>query len=869
MFKHSGLNRVLIIIVWIVIVSWAVIQLPNLNNSAAFNNQIVNQPQVNTLNQSRVRRIQKRWGRGMDSGHVVDLVYNRSGRITDRFQRRINYKLAQLRVHQKTDGISALTDVNTDRDGSNELKSKDGSTEIVRALVVHQNYAKDLSRLLKQAKVKGCRTSVTGPRIVKMAEDYRIFNLTKMIALISLIASGLIIGLIFKSLIAPLVSIITLAVSGIVTMGLVCWLTTKNQLTLSEFTPLMIFVITVIIGKLMNNLIYRTVAQKLPIYRNASNAAVAAIKKIKAPVLISGTTLTLAFGIAAITNNAVIKPIAVFGITIAVVTLAAFTINFALISWLGNTFLWPNRYHSVSGHHWLWNRLARFSLWQPIAGLIAIAYLVVPFAYSYRPNVNFAQINDLSVKNQAQAGFDQMKAHFAEGKAEPVTIDLKNSAHFDHERELKPLDDLTNKLQSTRGVNAVYSLTQPNGIPNRKYYLRHQLLAVDDNLNQAQNQLAKVTRQVRTGQKRANPNRLNAVSHQLAHVQDTQDQLKNQPSIRSNRSHGKVSHQLVKYQSAVNGFEQNLSQAVATANTGTNAADNNLKQLRQQFKQLHHQLKLASEQAESAGQELNEIYEYLSELQASEAAKTYFITSNQIADTDFQQDLVNFTNANRNVTRLRVIFNQAPELQNNAKQIKRLKSVVRDQLRGTPLSNSQIMMTGEPVRDAVIQHRFNTGSIKAVLMIAAVIMLSLALVSRKVLQPFYWLLSLLISTLAGLQITDLISRFTVNQGQFNWQTVASGTGIVISVAVWELIQLSLVSRKHQQPRLILTRCGQMVSSLVWILLFAVVGLIWGFNYPIVRIGLIATISIVIFNLVLPLLASATGKLAQKLQRSRI
>ena len=481
MFKSAKPNRLITVIIWIVIILFAIVKLPsttrlitNLNAGLQPASQIAGSRQLN-----RAERIQNHWGRRLNHTQTVDLVYNRdNGQLTRGQQSRIDQRVNQLNRHRNRLNIQRVTDRRTDPDGLNQIKAPDRSTEIVK-LQVNARTPRNrtwVRHVQSVTKVPTLRSAVTSPEILNAAGIRSTVHMTSVIIIVGLLLSSLAIGLLFKSLIAPVISLITLLATYLVTISaagnLAPWL------GFNEYTPLAILLAVLVPGTVINYFVIQAVARELPRHRDANNAVQAGLRYVRRPLLLSGVVLTAAFGITTSIPDPVIRPVANFGIAFAVLTLAGLTIEPAFMAWLGSTVLWPSRQYRKPNDHRLWNRLTRLSLWQPLIGIIAVVYFVVPFAYSYRPNFNYDQVNNLTSRDQADRGSNWLNAHFTEGKATPVTIDLKSGRQFNHEATLRTVDELTTKLQTMSGVNAVYSVTQPSGMPINKYYVNHQLATV-------------------------------------------------------------------------------------------------------------------------------------------------------------------------------------------------------------------------------------------------------------------------------------------------------------------------------------------------------------------------------------------------------
>ncbi|WP_243674112.1 hypothetical protein [Lentilactobacillus kisonensis] len=335
---------------------------------------------------------------------------------------------------------------------------------------------------------------------------------------------------------------------------------------------------------------------------------------------------------------------------------------------LGESLFWPSNAPLSSMKSHFWSRATDFSLWQPIASFLVVLYITLPFIYFYHSSLTFSPMTNLTQTNQAVKGAHLLQAHFSEGKPTPITIYLKNDKPLDNEKYLQHIDALTNKLQHTQGVSAVYSLTQPGGMPIEKYYVSNQLQSIGLNAKEATGQLSQASSGIQASNSNLNlsslkqqvkdmstlvkkSNQIISDSRNLA-AQVSQAGANSGISVRRN-----ASRKVRAYQSKINQLNQSL-QAVSSGLSQLSAEGqviqtygqnsyNNLQNYSQQINQVQKQLKKVSGQVHSSTDQLNGIYDYLSGLQQSGAANIYYITKAQLADTDFLQTMLNYTSANK------------------------------------------------------------------------------------------------------------------------------------------------------------------------------------------------------------------------------
>ena len=868
-------KRIITIIVWIAIAFLAIVKLPNLSPTIDQVNQF-NRPQAQIARSSsllKAQQIQSHWGRRLNHTQAITLVYSHHNRkITGQRQNEINQSLIRLHRRRRSLGIRQINDLNTAAGGADDFRSPDQTVETAR---LHVTRNAPLRSIYRQAQSKGMTVRLTSSRLLQSTTTHRVVKDTAAITIVGLLLSSLLIGIYFRSIFLPIISMITLFVTDIVSLSVTAQLARKKLIGFTNLTPVAILLITIIIGTFLNIRFYQEISRELPRHRDPNYANHDALVKVRRSFLTTGLIMTAVFCIPDLFSTPQLRSLPSLGITSLTLTLAILTIIPGLASQLGHELNWPGHYRWRPTHHRSGNRLTRLSLWQPIVSLIILLYTVVPLAYSYHNNLNYS-LADYLPHSQAQRGSDQLQAHFTAGKPQPVTIWLHNSKPFDHNVQLQPLDQLTVKLQSMPGVNSVSSLTQPDGMPVRKYYLRHQLASVNLHLNQAQNHLAPVRKQLKKAPRQLKARPLRTVTEKLDRLKNLNRFNQHPISDRIGPDHGnaKLDRQMAAYQRAADQLDQNLNQLHDQLDTNLDGANDQLHNYRIQIQKLSSQIRQASHQAEMTDQKLNHAYNYLDGLQNSSTAKAYYITPGQLNDTDFQQSLINFASRSKRSTRLQVVFNQSPSTKYNQHRIAQLKNEIQTQLQGTNLHHDQIGISGQPVEQAQLQHGFKSGALLTILISGALFAVVLTLLSRSILRPLSWLFSLGLSYLAGLQLTELIFSYAIGQRQFNWQILMITSMIILGAGALILIPFSLSYRQHRLPvdswlLSSLTRTGQQTRILLCIIIAGTVSLCLGHEVELIQAGSIITLSILIFSLIFPLLTGAVGKLIHDLPHSRI
>ncbi|MSE20607.1 MMPL family transporter, partial [Lactobacillus parabuchneri] len=853
-------NRLFTLLVWLIMTFIAIIVAPNVTDTL----QSYSQPTYSQSSQpAQAQQLRKDWGYGLGQASTVNVVYNNpKGKITPQQQTKIDTALNKLKQHQSFYSIKKIVTLNTNVAGQQQLLSKDGSTQIATLDIdAKSNTLRVLTNeLVNEVKVSGLQSYITSPEIVRDVNNEKTAQVTNIVLITLFAVSILIVGIYFRSLLAPLISFITLFASFVVSFSLSTILAKHFGFAYNQYVPLEIGIATVVIGTIWNVYIYRKLRSVLALQREARYATKQTIDDLRFPITVVGSALALIFACCGFINYDQLQSLWTLGVTYVVLMLATLTLNAVFLAALGESLFWPSNAPLTAMKSHFWTQATEFSLWQPIASFMVVLYLTLPFIYFYHTSLNYSPMTNVTQTNQAVKGAHVLQAHFSEGKATPITIYLKNNQPLDNEKYLQHLDQLTSKLQHTKGVSAAYSLTQPSGMPIEKYYVSNQLQSIGLNAKQATGQLSQASTGIQTSGSNLNLSTLKQQvkdmqqlvkkSNQI--VEDSSSLASQVNSVAANASvsvQQGASRRVRLYQQKINELNQSLQSVSAgisqlnaegsvIQNYGQNSA-NNLQSYSQQISQVQKQLKQVSGQVHSSTDQLNNIYDYLNGLQKSGAANVYYITKAQLADTDFLQTMLNYTSQDKKITTIQVVLKNAPSSKNNVQQVKTLEDQVNLQLRGTPLSADKVAFSGEPVTQAINQSKYSHHFVTLLAIVIIGILATVFIVSRSILQPLYWTVAFVMSAATGFQLTYLTMHYVTGTNQFDWQVPMLAVSILTAIAAWQIIALGLSFRYTELSLLewirpTMASYGKIVRYILLVVIALAIGLTFGASFAMIE-----------------------------------
>jgi putative drug exporter of the RND superfamily len=158
----------------------------------------------------------------------------------------------------------------------------------------------------------------------------------------------------------------------------------------------------------------------------------------------------------------------VLGLAIAVTLAAGLTLTPALLRLGGAATFWPSRTgrHHGGGERVRWERVAAMVGRRPAAVLAAgTLVLAVPAVGVTAMHQSFDIPSELPPDAGARQGFEALARHYPAGQLAPIFLVVSTDGSILADGRLEAIDRLTDGLRRVPGVAEVRSVTQPAGVP--------------------------------------------------------------------------------------------------------------------------------------------------------------------------------------------------------------------------------------------------------------------------------------------------------------------------------------------------------------------------------------------------------------------
>lgn len=406
---------------------------------------------------------------------AVVMAYYKKSALSASDKDKIRDKVHKLNQEKSKYDIISISDPLTNSALAGELISKDKTTLLVSVSVNPDKtpVSKIRSNLTGALKIDGLSLYSTGSALV--SEDFvetteAGIEKTEIITAIFIL---LVLLIIFRSVITPLVTLLTVIISFIVSLNFVGQLVSYFDFPISSFTEIFLVLILFGIGTDYTMLLMMRFKEELEITGDKYIAVLNTYKTAGKTVVFSSLTIFIGFSCLYFAEFFIFKSAAAVAVGILVLDIVLLTFIPALMVALGKHMFWSPFKSSGHKESKAWKFSASFSAKFPYVSILVVA-VVCCLIFFYNKSLSFDSLKEVDPSYPSIIGNNVVAAHFSAGDTMPVTVAIENRNPMDNQKDLAQMDKLTDALKSIKGVNKVYSVTQPQGKKEDLLYLGSQ-----------------------------------------------------------------------------------------------------------------------------------------------------------------------------------------------------------------------------------------------------------------------------------------------------------------------------------------------------------------------------------------------------------
>lgn len=422
----------------------------------------------------------------MDTAKGADdliVFYNKNKISTDEMNQ-ISDSVKAIRASSTELNITKIIDPFSMPQAKSALVSKDGTTLMVSfKLNKKLREVDDIKKALdtKLSNIKG-EYYISGQDFINF--DYQKASeagVTKSAGL-TILFILLVLILVFRSVITPIISLLTVAFAYICSMGISAQLIDKANFPVTSLTQILLILVLFGIGTDYNILLFNRFKEELTHGHSTDDAIVNTYKTAGKTIAFSILTVFIAFLSLGFAESPIYRSGLAVVIGTAILLLEIITLTPLVMKVLGNKLFWPSKKAVGHKESKTWHTMAKTSAKHPIIAVLAVALLIGSTVYFHEQKLNFDTVKELGNSYPSSKAINIVSEHFGNGDSMPTTVVIENSKALDNNESLSVIDNLTGSIRSIKGVKIVSSVTQPESKPNDGFYIGGQKSAVTDGL---------------------------------------------------------------------------------------------------------------------------------------------------------------------------------------------------------------------------------------------------------------------------------------------------------------------------------------------------------------------------------------------------
>lgn len=426
----------------------------------------------------------------MDTTEGVNslIVFYDKDKISDKEMKEIGVAVDELRDSSKELGLADFIDPFSVPEAKSSLVSEDGTTLMVSYKLDKQGREVDDIKEQLDSKLENVPVEyyLSGEEFIN--NDYLKASLSgvEKSAALTVIFILVVLILAFRSVVTPIISLIAVAFSYLVSMGIAAQLIDKAGFPITSLTQMLLVLILFGIGTDYNILLFNRFKEELSHGHSVDDAIVNTYKTAGKTIAYSILTVFIAFFALIFAESPIYRSGIVVVIGVSILLLEIVTLTPFMMKVLGQKLFWPSKKATGHKENRFWGKTSSFAVKHPIIVTAIIVLIIGPTVLLNEEKLNFDTVGELGDSYPSSKAINLVADHFGKGQAMPATVVIEADKAMDNNESLAVIDDITERLKALKGVKMVSSVTQPQGEAIDEFYVDSQMGSVTDGLSQTQ-----------------------------------------------------------------------------------------------------------------------------------------------------------------------------------------------------------------------------------------------------------------------------------------------------------------------------------------------------------------------------------------------
>ena len=417
---------------------------------------------------------------------TVALVFHNEKKLTDKDIAEAKKAVEALEANKEELGITDILSSFKDEDLKDQLVSDDGKT-ILTSLTISWNdreadeVSDALYKTIEKYDVDHYYTSnwMIDQDLVNSSQEG--LKKTEGITVVFILAVLLIV---FRSVIAPFIPLITVGLTYLASQSIVSILVDQFNFPISTYTQIFLVAVLFGIGTDYCILLLSRFKEEMMHRESIWESVVETYKNAGRTVFFSGVAVMIGFAAIGFSKFVLYQSASAVAVGVAILLIALFTVVPIFMLLLGNKLFWPSKGSAEHGDSKIWEMAGNFSLKRPLLSLLVVACICVPFLVTYDGDLSFNSLEEISDDYPSIKAFNAIADSFGPGESMATTVIIKNDDELDTIEYLSLADSITNELAKVDLVDKVRSVTRPMGESIEDLYISNQAKTLEEGLGQ-------------------------------------------------------------------------------------------------------------------------------------------------------------------------------------------------------------------------------------------------------------------------------------------------------------------------------------------------------------------------------------------------
>ncbi|TCJ04737.1 MMPL family transporter [Cytobacillus praedii] len=486
-------NKWIVIIAWIVIAGGLFMVAPNMAELVREKGQIsVPDEYSSALAGEIMADVAKQEGGGDET--QVALVFHNEKKLTAEDMKEAE-KAIRILEKDKDLGIKEILTHFNEKSLKDQLVSEDGKS-ILTSITLNWNDREPsevndaLYKAIKDIKVDHYYTSEWQINEDLMASSEEGLKKTEGITVVFILAVLL---LVFRSVIAPIIPLVTVGLSYLASQSIVSFLVDRFDFPLSNYTQIFLVAVLFGIGTDYCILLLSRFKEELSQSESVAEAIVATYRNAGRTVFFSGVAVMIGFAAIGFSQFILYQSAAAVAVGVALLLVALFTVVPFFMAVLGPKLFWPSKSKAEHGESKIWGVVGRFSLARPFIALFIVAAVCVPFLVTYDGELSYNSLEEISGDVNSIKAFNAIADSFGPGESMPTQVVIKNDEEMDSAEYIGLAEKISKELEKVDLVDTVRSVTRPTGEPIEDFFVAKQAETLEEGLGEGKEGIDKIS----------------------------------------------------------------------------------------------------------------------------------------------------------------------------------------------------------------------------------------------------------------------------------------------------------------------------------------------------------------------------------------